>query len=271
MLARAKVNLCLHITGQRADGLHLLDSIVVFPEVGDVITATPAETLSLTIDGPFGDNLSSGTGNLITQAARLLSDKGAALTLQKNLPLASGIGGGSSDAAATIRLLTDMWGLARPDITALAKLGADVPVCMDQRPVRMQGIGEVLIPLQSLPDFWVVLVNSGQGVETGPVFGAMEHRNNPEISNIPPNFSTLEMFIDFLAAQRNDMQAAATKICPVIADVLTAISTTNCPLARMSGSGGTCFGLYENADAAQNAATAIKDLHPEWWVVAAKG
>lgn len=269
-LARAKVNLCLHVTGQRQDGLHLLDSIVVFPAVGDTLEAMPADTLTLNIDGPFGQDLSVGADNLVLRAARLLGDKGATLRLHKNLPVASGIGGGSADAAACIRLLSDMWGVELPPLEVLAELGADVPVCIAQSSVRMSGIGEVLTPLP-LPEFWMVLANTGQEVETGAVFKAMQKRDHAGIGDIPDGFSTAESLFDFLATQRNDMQSAAINICPSISEVRAALSTTqNCSLARMSGSGGTCFGLYASEESAKRAAQKMQDDHPDWWVVAAK-
>ena len=169
-LARAKVNLCLHVTGRREDGMHLLDSIVVFPHVGDTLEASEAGKLTLEIDGPFGGGLDVGDGNLVLRAARILGDKGATLRLRKNLPVASGIGGGSADAAASIRLLSDMWNVNAPSLESLIDLGADVPVCMAQVPTRMSGIGENLVALPALPKFWIVLCNAGQGVETGAVF-----------------------------------------------------------------------------------------------------
>lgn len=272
MLARAKVNLCLHVTGQRNDGMHLLDSIVVFPEVGDVITARPADSLSLEITGPFAQGLRVEPDNLILQAARLLSNKGAALTLEKNLPLASGIGGGSSDAATSLRLLSEIWNAPIPRLSTLTNLGADVPVCMHQVPTRMQGIGDVLSPLPSLPSYWVVLVNSGNAVETGAVFRKMKTKQNPPIMNIPDTFSDTSAFFDFLKTQRNDMQEVAQEISPSISKILMSLeSTESCALPRMSGSGGTCFGLYHTEVAARAAAASIRQNNPTWWVVAAKG
>ena len=270
-LARAKVNLCLHVTGRRADGMHLLDSIVVFPHVGDVLEASEAEGLTLEINGPFGGELDAGDDNLIMRAARILSDKGAALRLRKNLPVASGIGGGSADAAACIRLLSDMWDVDVPSLECLVKLGADVPVCMAQVPTRMSGIGEKLVELPTMPKFWVVLANAGQGVETGAVFKAMRSRDNASLLDIPESFPTVEYLFNYLRAQRNDMQTSAIENCPVIADVLGAIEATqNCALSRMSGSGGTCFGLYVSESDAVNAANEISANHPDWWAVSAE-
>ena len=270
-LARAKVNLCLHVTGRREDGMHLLDSIVVFPHLGDVLEASPNNELTLEISGPFGEGLDAGADNLVIRAARTLADKGAALRLRKNLPVASGIGGGSTDAAACIRLLSDMWDVDVPSLESLADLGADVPVCMAHLPTRMSGIGEKLTPMVAMPTFWIVLVNAGQGVETGAVFKAMKSRDNAGLSSLPESFQTADNLFDYLGAQRNDMQAAAIKNCPVIADVLNALKVTrNCALSRMSGSGGTCFGLYENEADAIAAALEVRDNHPDWWVVSAE-
>lgn len=265
-VARAKVNLCLHITGRRDDGMHLLDSIVVFPEIGDVLTAEPSDNLTLKIDGPFGAGLSGD--NLVLAAARLMKVN-AALHLTKNLPVASGIGGGSADAAACIRLLSKLTDEPSPQIKDIAAMGADIPVCLSQISIRMQGVGETLSPTPTLPGFWIVLVNAGQGVNTGEVFNKIENYENPQIS-IPSEFSNFDDFVNFLADQRNDMQSAAINICPKIDLVLsTILATHDCALARMSGSGGTCFGLYASESGAQAAATEIKSSHPDWWTKAA--
>ncbi|OUS04382.1 4-(cytidine 5'-diphospho)-2-C-methyl-D-erythritol kinase [Rhodobacterales bacterium 52_120_T64] len=270
-LARAKVNLCLHVTGRREDGMHLLDSIVVFPAVGDMLEASEADDLTLEIAGPFGNGLDAGDGNLVIRAARMLSNKGAALRLRKILPVASGIGGGSADAAASIRMLTDLWDVNSPALETLTDLGADVPVCMAQVPTRMSGIGEKLAALPTLPKFWIVLCNARQGVETGAVFRAMKSRDNPSLSQTPESFPTVDNLFEYLRAQRNDMQTAAIESCPIIADVLSAIEATrNCALSRMSGSGGTCFGLYAAEVAADEAAKEICENHPDWWVVSAQ-
>ncbi|MBL4873842.1 MAG: 4-(cytidine 5'-diphospho)-2-C-methyl-D-erythritol kinase [Rhodobacteraceae bacterium] len=270
-LARAKINLCLHITGQRDDGMHLLDSIVVFPAIGDVLEATPDNDLSLDITGLFGEDLEAGADNLVMRAARILAGKGAALRLRKNLPVASGIGGGSADAAACIRLLSDMWDVDVPSLDQLTDLGADVPVCMALVPVRMSGIGEKLEALPAMPKFWIVLVNSGPAVETSAVFRALKSRDNAGLSSVPESFPTLENLFEYLRAQRNDLQAAAIDKCTEIAEVLSALEATkNCALIRMSGSGGTCFGLFANEADAAIAASEIRDNHSDWWVVSAE-
>ncbi len=270
-LARAKVNLCLHIVAQRRDGLHLLDSLVVFPEIGDIIEGKASDTLRLHIDGPFGQNLEAEPDNLVLRAAHAMSPPPTALHLQKNLPLAAGIGGGSADCAATIRLLSDMWDIPHPAQDVLAHLGADVPACMTAHPIRMQGIGDILSPLPNLPDFWMVLVNANQSVNTAAVFAALDKRQNAEIADLPSDFADTIDFFNFLSKQRNDMYRAATGICPVIQDVLTELHAINaCALARMSGSGGTCFGLFETPATAQAAVQDIQARHPDWWVQMAK-
>ena len=259
-LARAKVNLSLHITGKRADGYHLLDSIVVFPEVGDVLYR---EGRGLRLSGPFAAGLST-EDNLITKAAALLG-KPPDIHLEKNLPVASGIGGGSADAAATLRLLADG---PLPDALPL---GADVPACVLSKPLRMRGIGERLTLLPALPDYAIVLVNCGEAVSTAAVFGALERVDNPAGQGLPEGLSTAAFF-EFIARQRNDMQAAATRVCPSIARVIAALNAQpDCALARMSGSGGTCFGLFESLEKAQTAAREIQRVAPDWWVVAARG
>ena len=267
-LARAKVNLCLHVVGRRDDGMHLLDSLVVFPAFGDTLSAQPAESLSLQITGPFANDLGIGADNLVVQAARLLGAQGTDLQLEKNLPVASGIGGGSADAAACVRLLSRMQNLPVPPVEKLAGLGADIPVCIEQRPVRMSGIGEVLSSLPGLPEFWMVLVNAGEPVETAKVFASMTSRQNAEMTGLPESFPDAEALFRYLRAQRNDMQEAAIGFCPAISEVLTEIAATeNCALARMSGSGGTCFGLYANQSDADLAAQILGTKHPKWWVV----
>lgn len=265
-VARAKVNLCLHVTGRRDNRMHRLDSIVVFPEIGDEVSAEIADNLTLEINGPFGGDISGD--NLVLAAARLMGVN-AALRLTKNLPIASGIGGGSADAAACIRALSKLTGTARPSIADVAILGADIPVCLSQTSMRMRGIGEILSSVPPLPRFWILLVNAGQGVDTGQVFSKMENCENPPL-NIPSEFSDFGGFVQFLASQRNDMQSAALKICPVIKEVLSAISATqDCALSRMSGSGGTCFGLYASESAAKAAVAQIQSTYPDWWIKAA--
>jgi len=263
--APAKVNLFLHVTGRRPDGYHLLDSLAVFPAVGDHVTAAAAESLTLSIDGPFGAGLPVGDDNLVLRAARRLAPgHNAALTLSKNLPVASGIGGGSADAAAALRCLARLWGVeANLDDIALG-LGADVPVCLSAKPMRMQGVGEVLSPAPKLPDVGMVLVNPGVPVATPAVFRARAGGFSPQAA-LPAAWPDATAMARDLAALTNDLQAPAISIAPVIGEVLAAISALpDCLLARMSGSGATCFGLFATPAAARAAAATL--TQPGWWV-----
>lgn len=271
LLAPAKVNLYLHLCGRRGDGYHLLDSLAVFPGLGDLLAAEPAGGFSLSVSGPFAEALSAGADNLVLRAAVALARhhgiaSGAALRLTKNLPLASGIGGGSSDAAATLRLLSRMWEVEVPDGLALS-LGADVPVCCAApRATRMQGIGERLSPAPRLPAFWLVLVNPMLAVPTGAVFAGVGDSNPPPGASAPAaGFDRFDAFVKWLARQRNDLQAPATALCPAIGEVLEALSVA--PIARMSGSGATCFALVEGE--AQAIALADRLRRSRWWVAAA--
>jgi len=275
--AWAKINLTLQVTGRRADGYHELESLVVFADVGDVLTIGPAETISLTLDGPFAGPLLNEHDNLVLRAAEALGKRagvksGAAITLTKNLPVASGIGGGSADAAAALRGLSRLWqlDLAATELTEIAlSLGADVPVCLRGEPVIMSGIGEELQPLPASPPLWLLLVNPGVAVATSAVFGSLAG-NFSEVKEprLPP--IGLAAFVDWVAARGNDLQAPACRLAPAVTEVLTALDETqDCLLARMSGSGATCFGLFAERETAQMAAARIGAAHPAWWAVAA--
>jgi 4-diphosphocytidyl-2-C-methyl-D-erythritol kinase len=271
--APAKVNLYLHLRGRRADGYHLLDSLAVFPAIGDRLTAVlgQGEGLSLQIGGPFGAGLAAEPDNLVLRAAKALAEAhglepDTALRLEKNLPLTSGIGGGSSDAAAALRLLSRLWGVPVPDGLALS-LGADVPVCLAApQPQLMAGIGEQLTPAPPMPGFWMVLANPGIAVATRAVFAAAKQRNNPP-GPPPPALIDFAALIDWLASQRNDLQPAAISTCPAIAGVLAALG--DAPLARMSGSGATCFALHESEAGAAAQSERVRNTHPGWWVATA--
>lgn len=264
--APAKVNLALHVTGRRADGYHLLDSLVVFAGVGDRITARPAGETTLTITGPQSGALAVQEDNLCLRAARLMPG-GFALTLDKHLPVASGIGGGSADAAATLRLIARLTGQVLPAPADVLRLGADVPVCLAGRPVRMTGIGEGLHPLpHALPPVWMVLVNPGQAVSTPEVFRALDRRDNPPMQAMPRLRDAAELAA-WVAMQRNDMEPAATRLLPVIAEVRRALSAQpGCLLSRMSGSGATCFGLFADPLSASAVTRTISAAQPGWWV-----
>ncbi|MDB6182169.1 4-(cytidine 5'-diphospho)-2-C-methyl-D-erythritol kinase [Paracoccus fistulariae] len=258
--APAKLNLALHVTGRRKDGYHLLDSLVVFAGIGDHLRLQPGP-LSLTLDGPFAAGLQPDEDNLCLRAARSMGAE-VAIGLTKNLPVASGIGGGSADAAAVLRTLTRM-GYGLPDNPE--RLGADVPVCLLSAPARMQGVGEIVTPLPAIPSVPMVLVNPGVAVPTPQVFAAMERRDNPPLPTIPA-FSGLDDLVGWLRGTRNDLQPAACRICPQIDQVLRALQDSGAALSRMSGSGATCFGLYDSADAARTAADALSGRG--WWAVA---
>lgn len=272
-LAPAKVNLTLHLCGRRPDGYHLLDSLVVFPWIGDRLSVRAASELSLEVSGPFADGLAAGPENLVLRAAGALAarhgvQRGAAFHLVKNLPVAAGIGGGSSDAAAALELQSRLWGLSVPHDLALS-LGADVPACRAApAAVQMQGIGERLSPAPPLPDFWMVLVNPRIAVPTGAVFAGVREREPPAPPEMPgEGFACFANFVAWLATQRNDLQAPAIEICSAIGDVLKALS--DAPLARMSGSGATCFALFATQVQAEVLAERLRHSRPDWWIAAA--
>lgn len=266
--APAKVNLALHVTGRRGDGYHLLDSVVVFAGVGDRVTASPSDRLTLRITGPHAADLPVTDDNLVLRASRLMGVT-ADLSLEKVLPVASGIGGGSADAAATLRALAGMTGTALPDAAAILRLGADVPVCLAGRPVRMQGVGEILAPLPPLPPVWLVLANPGVAVPTPAVFAALTRRDNAPLPEVPA-FTDTAALARWLGAQRNDLQPPAIALTPTIADTLAALGRQpGCLLTRMSGSGATCFALFAEEQAARTAAARLTETHPQWWIAAA--
>jgi 4-diphosphocytidyl-2-C-methyl-D-erythritol kinase len=269
--APAKVNLALHVTGRRADGYHLLDSLVVFAGVGDRVSVAPADQLSLSIIGPQAGHLPVTDDNLVLRAARTFGmDTGALVTLEKHLPIASGIGGGSADAAAALRALSAFWGQPLPEAAIQLALGADVPVCAAGRPARMAGVGEIVTTLpHPLPPAWLVLVNPGIALPTPTVFAALTNRDNPALPAMP-HWPTAQELADWLHGTRNDLEGPAIATAPVIAVVKAAIAATEgCLLARMSGSGATCFGLYGSEEAAFAAADGLRMANAQWWVAAA--
>jgi len=276
--APAKLNLYLHVVGRRADGYHLLDSMVAFAEIGDSVSAAPAANLSLEVGGPFKAQLSPDSEqNLVLRSARWFAERsgiadGAALALEKHLPVASGIGGGSSDAAATLRALARLWhcDLNRLDPADIAAaLGADVPVCLISRAAWLGGIGEAVAPAPPLPDCWVVLANPGVAVATPAVFKA----RCGEFS-APARFGAVAdaaALAIALSRRRNDLTDAALSLAPEIGDVLSALAAEPAALiARMSGSGATCFALFAARSEAVAAATHLAAAHPRWWVAEGK-
>ena len=277
LTAWAKVNLYLHVVGRRADGYHELDSLIVFAGVGDRIVLSPADTLSLTIDGPFGGGLPATDENLVLRTARALQTQmgvreGAHIHLTKTLPLAAGIGGGSADAAATLRGLVTLWRLA-PEAGRLealaAALGADVPVCLFGQPALVAGIGERIERAPPLPPAWLVLANPGIALSTPAVFAA---RQGP--FSAPSAWREVDRDAAALAAHlattANDLEAPARSLVPEIGGLLDDLADQpGCLLARMSGSGATCFGLFGGREAAEQAAAALTRERPSQWIVAA--
>lgn len=266
--APAKINLALHVTGQRADGYHQLDSLVVFVDVGDRLTVETSAARQLTVSGPFAAGVPTGPDNLIWKAIDLLDPSASfAISLEKELPHGAGIGGGSSDAGAILRALCDARGRALPSPTRLLQLGADIPVCTAAKPARMAGIGEVLSPLPALPSCALVLVNPRQPVPTGAVFGSLARKENAPMT--PPEWHDYASFLQWCHDQRNDLEPPARNIAPHIASSLEAVSAQpGCGLARMSGSGATCFGVFASLEAAQRAASELRANHSDWWITA---
>ena len=272
--APATVNLYLHVVGRRADGYHLLDSLVAFADIGDRITAAPADALSLTVGGAEAGALAGlGDDNLVLRAARLLAAeagglRGAALSLDKILPAASGIGGGSSDAAAPLRVLDRLWAHPIPPARVMAlalRLGADVPACFAARPVWVGGVGENLEPVPDLPPAGVVLANPRRALPTASVFGQRPGRftASGRFAAMPPDAAGLAAT---LASRRNDLTEAALMLVPEIAAVLDRLSgLPGALLARMSGSGATCFALFADRAAALQGAAILAQSEPEWW------
>ena len=268
-VARAKVNLFLHVLGRRPDGYHLLDSLAVFPDVGDTLRYRPADTLTLEITGPFAAGLSGAGDNLVLRAAQALLEAagasyGADLVLEKNLPVASGIGGGSADAAAALRLLDRMWKLGRPapELAGIALgLGADVPVCLAGEPARMGGVGELIAVAPSLPHCGIVLVNPGVPVATADVFRARDADfSAPAV--LPARWADAASLAADLAGLNNDLEAPALTLCPPIGEALDWLRMQpGCRFARMSGSGATCFGLFDTPAGA----AAVGGAPPDWW------
>ncbi|MDR3495827.1 MAG: 4-(cytidine 5'-diphospho)-2-C-methyl-D-erythritol kinase [Ancalomicrobiaceae bacterium] len=281
IVTSAKVNLALAVVGQRTDGYHLIDSLVAFAHVGDELAIEPAEALSLTVTGAFAGDLGAADDNLVLKSARLLQQEaerlglgrpGAAIHLDKRLPVASGVGGGSGDAATALNGLNALWGFALPHarLAELAlTLGADVPMCLKGRPARVSGIGEIIETSPPLPELTLLLVNPRVPVSTAAVFAALDRRDNPCLPDLPVAWDGLDHLVDWLAATRNDLQPPALTLAPAIADVLSALrAQSGCRLARMSGSGATCFGIFATWAAAEAAAKAIATVRPLWWVAA---
>ena len=276
--APAKVNLTLRVLGRRADGYHELESLVAFAEVGDRLSFAPGGPLALTVRGPNAAQAGEGSDNLVLKAAQALAARIAGVglgtfDLDKRLPVAAGLGGGSADAAAALRLLARANNIPTDDgrfYDAARVTGSDVPVCLDPRPRLMRGIGEILSAPLKLPPLPVVLANPGVALPTKSVFAGWR-RVDPQALTLDVaslvKITSRDEYLQLLATQANDLEDAAIAVQPVIAEVLVALRALNgCRLARMSGSGATCFALFASAAVAIEAAKALSGKYPQWWV-----
>jgi 4-diphosphocytidyl-2-C-methyl-D-erythritol kinase len=276
--APAKVNLTLRVLGRRSDGYHELESLVAFADVADTVSLAPGDELALTVAGPKAPLAGADADNLVLKAARALASRVTGLRLgafrlDKNLPVAAGLGGGSADAAAALRLLARANGLARGDARlyeAARATGADVAVCLDPRPRVMRGIGEILSEPFEWPPLPAVLANAGVALETKAVFAGWQPAAAPGVpfaASAAATFGNRDQFLQLLAAQANDLENAAISLAPVVAELLLVLrALPGCRLARMSGSGSTCFALFSSAAEAIVAASTLRSEQPQWWV-----
>jgi len=270
--ARAKINFALHVLGRRRDGFHDLDSIVAFAEFGDTVAVEPCRDLSIEVSGPASAGVPADERNVAAKAARMLSaNLGAKIKIEKWIPAASGLGGGSSDAAAALRLLSKQWGVSIGPISNFARVGADVPVCLAGGCSRIRGAGETVELLEpGWPELPLVLANAGKEVSTTRVFQGVKRFGGALVGEIPGTCSVGELAA-WLENQRNDLESPALSIAPEIRDVLSQLSSCRgCLLARMSGSGGTCFGIFESSEAAVRAKRKVHRANSSWWCIATK-
>jgi len=267
-LAKAKINLCLHVTGQNMEGYHLLDSLVAFANYGDELVFHDNEKIEIVSEGKFGKDLSNIKiqKNIIFKTLKSLNlSSGVKIKLQKSLPVSAGIGGGSADAAATLRGIFQQKNIPFPPDDGLA-LGADVPVCIKSTTQRMQGIGEKLTDVKVFPRLAAVLVNSGDKVSTSVIFKLLKNKVNQDIGNLPNKKMTFTQTVHYLSELRNDLELPAFELIPNIKNVITLLNNSGSSLSRMSGSGATCFGLFADFELAKSAANKISTDNPNWWV-----
>ncbi|RWL75842.1 MAG: 4-(cytidine 5'-diphospho)-2-C-methyl-D-erythritol kinase [Mesorhizobium sp.] len=278
-LAPAKINLALHVTGRRDDGYHLIDSLAVFTRYGDRLEIQPAEQDEFSVSGRYAAGLPLDDGNLVVKARDALRREAGvqrtppvAIRLEKNLPVASGVGGGSSDAAAALNGLARLWELDIDEIS-LARiglsLGADLPMCLKSKPLVARGIGDEVSPLSAFPALGLVLVNPGTAVSTPDVFKALSRRDNAALPPLPRRLD-FHAVRNWLETTRNDLEGAAQAIQPAVGEALKALKRADAAFARMSGSGATCFGLFETGNVAKRAAIEIRARHPDWFVAATR-
>ena len=265
--APAKINLTLHVTGRRADRYHLLDSLVIFADLGDRVVVREASETTLRVVGPLGRETPADASNLALRAARLANAPPLEIILEKRLPVAAGLGGGSSDAAATLRAIAELTGAPLTSAAETIALGADLPVCLAARPARMTGIGDALAPAPALPPFHLVLANPGVAVSTASAFETLERKSNPPMPEAPKGWSDAAGLAAWLSALRNDLEAPARALAPVIGEAVELLAATSgCLLARMTGSGATCFAIYAERREAEAASASLKARRPEWWI-----
>ena len=280
--APAKVNLALHVLGRRPDGYHRLDTLVAFPaEIGDRVEVEAGNGLALTLDGPFADDIPADGSNLAVRAAHRLADlarqrgrgdQGAEIRLTKRVPPASGIGGGSADAAATLRALNRLWDLGLP-VARLAELtadlGADLPLCVASITRRAGGTGDEVIADPVMPEMGIVLVNPGLPLATAHVFAALDGADNAALTDPPSPGASRADWLGWLGSCRNDLEAPARRLIPAIDDCRAALAgLQDCRLVRMSGAGATCFGLFDDGAVAESAAGRLREIRPDWWIAA---
>lgn len=261
--APAKINLCLHITGRRADGCHEIESLVAFASVGDEVALEPGAR-GLSVEGPFAQRV-GGVANLVTQALEALDAPSYGARLTKNLPVAAGIGGGSADAGAVARALVEAHGAPWDLDARLLGLGADVPACYHAQPCWMRGVGEALESLAAFPRVPVLLLWPGVACPTGPVFQAWDGAFAPPMEAAPQGFGDVDMLLTLLTRMENVLEVPARSHVPEVGHVLTVLRESGAGLARMSGSGACCFGLFRDEQELQNASDRISKNHPGWW------
>jgi 4-diphosphocytidyl-2-C-methyl-D-erythritol kinase len=275
--APAKINLALHVVGRRADGYHLIESLSVFTAFGDRIAVEPAARDVVSVRGPFAAEVPDGPENLVVRARdalRAVAGRRAGdpvlIALEKNIPAMSGVGGGSSDAAAVLRALARHWdldiGAARLAEIGLS-LGADVPMCLRSSPLMARGVGEDIEDIDGFPPLFLVLVNPRVAVATPRVFAALASRDNPPLPPLPERIAAAPL-LDWLAATRNDLMTPALSLEPAIGGTLDVLAGEGALFSRMSGSGATCFGVFADGAAARDAAAAIAAARPDWFVTA---
>ncbi len=274
--APAKINLYLHITGMRDDGFHLLDSLIAFTKFGDEITVEPSDEITITSHGPYASGMPIGEENLMMRIARKLqkfasTDTGAAIHVEKNIPVSAGVGGGSADAIAVMRGLIELWGLKISDdqiYQLTLELGTDLPVCYFGKSAFVNGIGENIHPASPLPDCGILLINPNVTLSTPVVFENRKGGYSPEDSFIDKKINSPEKLAQLLDERCNDLTPAAKQLVPIIGEVLNILKRSpECLAYKMSGSGATCWGLFKNLADAERAALALNQERPDWWIM----